>query len=61
VNLDDTDRIDVTPSQPAALEHDDMDTAGDNINEFSDDEESFNLMTPVATLSQQIASQTQVQ
>jgi enhancing lycopene biosynthesis protein 2 len=59
VNLVDTDHIDVTSSQLAAPEHDDMDIVGDDINEFSDDEESFILMTPAMMLSQQIASQTQ--
>jgi hypothetical protein len=59
VNLFDADHSDVTPSQPAAPEHDAMDIADDNIDEFSDDKESFNLMTLAVTLSQQIASQTQ--
>jgi hypothetical protein len=59
VNLVDTDHIDVTPSQLATTEHNDINTADDNINEFSDNEECFIQMTPVATLSQNIASQTQ--
>jgi hypothetical protein len=59
VNIVDTDCIDVTPSQAVVLEHDDIDTADDDANEFSDDEESFILMTPAVMLSQQIASQTQ--
>jgi hypothetical protein len=59
VNIVDTDRIDATPTQTTVPEQDDTNIVDDDANEFSDDEESFVLMTPTATLSQQIASQTQ--
>jgi hypothetical protein len=59
VNIVDTDRIDATPTQTTVPEQDDTNIVDDDANEFSDDEESFVLMTPAATLSQQIASQTQ--
>jgi hypothetical protein len=52
VNIVDTDRIDVRPSQTVVPEQDDIDIADDDANGFGDDEESFVLMTPVATLSQ---------
>jgi hypothetical protein len=60
VNIVDIDRNDVTPTQATVPEQDDIDIGDDDANEFSDDEESFILMTTAATLSQQIASQTQV-
>jgi hypothetical protein len=61
VNIVDIDRNDVTPTQATVPEQDDIDIGDDDANEFSDDEESFILMTTAAMLSQQIASQTQVQ
>jgi hypothetical protein len=60
VNIVDIDRNDVTPTQATVPEQDDVDIGDDDANEFSDDEESFILMTTAAMLSQQIASQTQV-
>jgi hypothetical protein len=52
VTIVDIDRIVVTPTQNSTPEEDDIDIV--------DDEEDFVLMTPATTLSQQIASQTQV-
>jgi hypothetical protein len=60
VNIVDIDRNDVTPTQATVPEQDDIDIGDDDANEFSDDEESFILMTTATMLSQQIASQTQV-
>jgi hypothetical protein len=52
------DCTDVTPTQGSVLQKDGVDIVDDDDNEFTDDEESFVLMTPAATLSQQIATQT---
>jgi hypothetical protein len=59
VTIVDTDRNVVTPTENSTPEEHDTDIVDDDGNEFSDDEEDFILMTPTATLSQQIASQTQ--
>jgi hypothetical protein len=45
LNIVDIDRIDVTPSQATAPEQDDIDIADDDANKFSDDKESFILIT----------------
>jgi hypothetical protein len=45
--------------QASVPDQDDVNIVDDDANEFTDDEESFVLMTPAATLSQQIATQTQ--
>jgi hypothetical protein len=58
VNIVHTDRFDVTPTQADVPQQDDIDIVDDDANEFSDDEESFILMTPAMTMLQQIASQT---
>jgi hypothetical protein len=58
VNIVHTDRFDVTPTQADVPQQDDIDIVDDDANEFSDDEESFVLMTPAMTMLQQIASQT---
>jgi hypothetical protein len=59
VNIVHTDRFDATPRQADVPKQDDIDIVDDGANKFSDDKESFVLMTPDVTMSQQIASQTQ--
>jgi hypothetical protein len=55
VNIIDTDRIHATPTQVVVPKQDNIDIVDDDANEFSDDKESFILMTPVVMLSQKIA------
>jgi hypothetical protein len=59
VNIIDTDRIHATPTQVVVPKQDNIDIVDDDANEFSDDKESFILMTPVVMLSQKIAWQTE--
>jgi hypothetical protein len=59
VTMVDANRIDVAPTQAIVPEQDEINIIDDDVNEFTDDEDSFILMTPAAMRSQQIASQTQ--